>query len=167
MTSITGSAQRVSSRGRWLWIAFALSLTLNVCFIGGLVWSKMAFHPPLPPIERIQRVGQSLSLDDSQRLAFDQFVRVIRLRGRFARESNEPLLQQIWGEIAKPAPDDATVAHLGDQIEANRLTFQKEASAALMDFIKTLKPDQRAKLAGFIASPGDEPTRRVFQMIVP
>ncbi len=167
MTSIADSGQRTGGRGRWLWIAFALSLTLNVCFIGGLVWSKMSFHGPMPPIERIQRVGQTLNLDDNQRVAFDQFVRVIRLRGRFVRETNQPLLQQIWGEIAKPAPDDAIVTRLGGQIEANRQAFQKEASAALMDFVRTLKPEQRAKLASVITAPGDEPTRRVFQLIVP
>jgi uncharacterized membrane protein len=167
MTSIAESGQRATGRGRWLRIGLAVSLTLNVCFVAGLVWSKLAFHPPMPPMERIQRLGQTLGLDDGQRLAFDQFVRVIRLRGRFARESNQPLLQQLWGEIGKPTPDDGAVAHLGDQIETNRVAFQKEASAALMDFIKTLKPDQRAKLAGIVGTPGDEPTRRVFQLIVP
>jgi Spy/CpxP family protein refolding chaperone len=167
MTSIADSGPKAGWRGRLLWIALALSLTLNVCFVGGLVWTKMALHPPMGPIERIQRVGQALDLNDSQRIAFDQFVRVLRLRGRFIRETNQPLLQELWGEIAKPTPDDATVAQLGDQINANRATLQKEASAALSDFIKTLTPEQRTKMAGVITAPGDEPTRRVFQMIVP
>jgi uncharacterized membrane protein len=166
MSSIAESGRRTGWRARLVWIALALSLTLNVFFIGGLFWVKLSAHPPLPPFERMQRLGQNLDLNDDQRRAFEQFVRVIRSRGRFVRETNQPLLEQVWAELAKPTPDDAAVAKLGAQINDNRLAFQKEASTALMNFVKALSPEQRAKLAG-IARSGDEPTRRLFQVITP
>lgn len=167
MTSIAEPGPRPSWRARFVWIALALSLTLNVFFIGGLAWMKASIHPPLPPIERMQRLGQALNLNDDQRLAFDQFVRVIRLRGRYVRETNQPLLERAWSEISKPAPDEDAIAKLGAEINKNRQAFQKEVSAALLTFVKTLSPEQRAKLGGIARGAGDEPTRRLFQIVAP
>lgn len=167
MSSIADSGRRAGWRARLVWIALALSLTLNVFFIGGLAWMKFAMHGPIPPMERMQRLGQSLNLNDDQRLAFDQFVRVVRQRGRFIRETNQPLFERIWAELGKPSPDLDAVAKLGAEINNNRQTFQNEASTALLAFVKTLSPEQRAKLAGMAHGAGDEPTRRLFQVIAP
>jgi uncharacterized membrane protein len=150
-----------------VWIALALSLTLNVFFVGGLMWMKMSGRAPMPPIERMHRLGDSLNLNDDQRQAFDQFLRVVRLRGRYARETNQPLIDRIWGEIAKANPDDDLVGKLGAEVNGNRQTFQKEAASAFFDFAKTLSPEQRAKLAATARSASDEPTRRLFQVVVP
>ena len=167
MTSIAEPSRRSGWRGRLIWIALALSLTLNVFFIGGLVLVKLSMHPPLPPIERMQRLGRALNLNDDQRMAFDQFVRVIRLRGRFARETNQPLLDRAWTEVSKPSPDEDTLAKLGTEISKNRQAFQQEATTALIAFVKTLSPEQRTKLAEIARGAGDEPTRRLFQIIAP
>lgn len=167
MTNLAEPSRRAGWRARLVWIALALSLTLNVFFIGGLLWVKLSMHPPLLPIERMERLGRNLNLNDDQRLAFEQFVRVVRLRGRFARETNQPLLERIWTEMAKPTPNDEVVQRLGAEINQNRMAFQKEASAALLSFVKTLSPEQRAKLAEIARGAGDEPTRRLFQIIAP
>src|SRR5579872_6178856 len=107
MTSLADSAQRAGWRGRLVWIALALSLTLNVCFFAGLAWMRM--HAPPPPFIRMQHFADSLNLSDSQRQAYEQFLRTLRLRGRFVRESNQPLIDNIWSELAKPTPDAAAV----------------------------------------------------------
>jgi uncharacterized membrane protein len=167
MTDLAEPSRRTGWRARLVWIALALSLTLNVFFIGGLLWVKMSMRPPLPPIERMERLGRNLNLSDDQRLAFEQFVRVVRLRGRFSRETNQPLLERIWAEMAKPTPNEDVVQQLGAQINQNRMAFQKEASTALLSFVKTLSPEQRAKLAEIARGAGDEPTRRFFQIIAP
>ena len=167
MTAIAESSRPTGWRGRLVWVALALSLTLNVFFVAGAAWLKFSAHAPLPPIERMQRVGQALNLTDDQRLAFDQFLRVIRLRGRFFRESNQPLLERIWAELAKPTPDDDAIAKLGTQIEDNREAFEHEASTALLAFVKTLNPEQRAKLAEITKTAIDPPTHRLFEIIAP
>jgi Spy/CpxP family protein refolding chaperone len=77
------------------------------------------------------------------------------------------LIDDVWSEIAKPTPDQATIAKLADQINGNRESFQHEVSAALDAFIKTLTPEQRAQLAAMAKSPQDEAARRLFQMVVP
>ncbi len=164
--SATIETERRSGAGRkLLWVILALSLTLNICFVGGLVWMR-AHHPP-GPMERMERLGQTLDLNEDQRLAFEQFVRVIRQRGRFVRETNQPLLAKIWNELAKPDASEAAVTQLGDQIRDNRATFQKEASAALLSFNKTLTPEQRRKLADIAQAPKDEAARRFFSVVVP
>jgi len=161
------TGREIGWRRRLVWIALALSLTLNVFFIGGLMWTKTFVRPPLAPIERLQRLGQSLNLDDRQQQAFEQFIRVIRQRGRDMRENNQALLKQIWTELAKPNPDNDLVARLGGQVNDNRVAFQKEASAALLAFTKELQPEQRSQLAETAQSARDEPSRRLFQMIAP
>lgn len=167
MTLVAESGRRAGWRGRLVWLALALSLTLNVCFIGGLVWTRIRFHELPTPMERIQRLADALNLDPDQRAAFGQFLRVIRLRGRNARGTNEALLDQSWSEIAKAEPDDATLARLGQQIHANRDAFEQEASQAMLAFIKTLSPEQRGQLAVIAKSRSDEPMRRIYQMIAP
>jgi uncharacterized membrane protein len=165
MTTLADSGRKAGWRGRLVWIALALSLTLNVCFFGGLAWMRV--HAPPSPFIRMQHFTDSLNLNDSQHQAYEQFLRTIRLRGRFVRESNQPLIDDIWNEIAKPAPDASAVAKFGDQVNGNRNAFQREVSTALDTFIKTLSPDQRAQLAAKAKTPQDEVSRRLFQMVVP
>jgi uncharacterized membrane protein len=165
MTTLVDSGQKAGRSGRLLWIALALSLTLNICFLAGLAW--MHLHAPPPPIVRMQHFGDSLNLNAGQRQAYEQFLRTLRLRGRFVRESNQPLIENLWNEIAKPTPDASTIAKLSDQINSNRGGLQREVSTALDAFIKTLTPEQRAQLAAKAKAPPNEPARRLFQMVTP
>ena len=167
MTSLAETGRQTGWRARLVWIALALSLVVNVFFVGGLLWVKLSIHPPMPPLERMLHIGQSLNLNDDQRIALDQFLRVIRLRGRFLRETNQPLLERIWTELAKPAPDDDAIAKLGAEIEQNRNAFQHELAMVLLTFVKTLTPEQRAKLADAIKAPNDPPAHRMFEIIAP
>jgi len=166
MTAIADSVRRIGWRGRLVWVALALSLTLNVFFIGGLTWSKIeAGRVGTTPAERLAYLGQNLNLSPDQTLAFEQFVRVVRLRGRLLRESNEPLLQRIWAEIAQPAPNDGLISNLVEQANENRHGFQKEAAGALMTFMKSLSPQQRAQFAELAREHQDEAAKRVWLMI--
>lgn len=165
MTSLADTGRKAGGRSRLVWVALALSLTLNVCFFAGLAW--MRIHAPPPPLERMEHFADSLNLNNDQRHAYEEFLRTIRLRGRFVRESNQGLVDDLWGEIAKPTPDNAAIAKLADQINGNRETFQRETAAALDAFIKTLSPEQRAQLAAKAKAAQDEAARRLFQVVVP
>ena len=165
MTTLVDSGQKAGRSGRLLWIALAHSLTLNICFLAGIAW--MHLHAPPSPIVRMQHFGDSLNLNAGQRQAYEQFLRTLRLRGRFVRESNQPLIENLWNEIAKPTPDTSTIAKLSDQINSNRGGLQREVSTALDAFIKTLTPEQRAQLAAKAKAPPNEPARRLFQMVTP
>ena len=167
MTSIAEPGRRSGWRGRLVWVALAVSLVVNLAFVGGLTWMKLSARPNLTPIERMQRIGQELNLTDDQRLAFEQFLRVARLRGRFQRESNQPLLERIWAEMAKPTPDEDAIAKASAEVDKNRQAFQQELAGALQGFIKTLSPEQRVKFAEVTKAGGDPPTRRLFEIIAP
>ena len=94
-------------------------------------------------------------------------MRSVRQHARATREANRPLVKQIWAELAKPAPDDAQVAKLGEEVNVNRVRFQHEISASMLSFVKTLSPEQRAHLAQIASTARDEPTRRLFQIVAP
>jgi uncharacterized membrane protein len=166
MTSLAEASRQSGWRGRLVWVALALSLTLNVFFIGGLVWVKTFMRPP-PFSERLHAFGHSLHLTGAQREGFNQFIRALRQHARAAREANQPLLTQIWAELAKPSPDNDLVTKLGAQVNDNRAAFQKEASSELLTFLKTLTPEQRAHIGEIVRSAHEEPARRLFQLIAP
>jgi Spy/CpxP family protein refolding chaperone len=165
MTVIADGGRKAGWRGRLVWIALALSLTLNLFFFGGLVWMHM--RGPMPPGMRVQRLLRPLDLNATQQQTLDQFLRTLRLRGRYMRENDQALIEDLWTEIAKPTPDDSVIAKLSAQVGENRQTFQRESSTALSAFIKSLTPEQRERLAIIAKSPPDEMARRLFDFVLP
>ena len=154
MTAAAETSNPSVWRGRGIWIALALSVTLNVFFLGGLVWSMMA-PPPAPPQDFAQRLGSAargLDLSPDQRKAFRSFAVAARdIRGEL-RSSNAPLMRGIWDEMAKPQPDTALIAKLGDQALENRREFQRKMSSNLLTFLATLSPDQRKRFTEMAVS---------------
>jgi uncharacterized membrane protein len=137
-------------RRRLVWVALALSLALNVFFIGGAVWTRMHVRhgpggPPFgpPPHERIEAVARDLSLDAAQRGAFERFIRETRQETKQVREANQKLGDAAWEEMAKPQPDEDLLRRLFDEISANRREYQTGMTRSLQDFLGTLSPEQR------------------------
>jgi Spy/CpxP family protein refolding chaperone len=137
----------VSQRGappRLLWVLLALSLALNLFFIGGVFWlHNEASRMQLPPAERFEMVARKLSLDVNQRAAFDKFINLMRMRSRHLRENNMPLIEEIWSELAKAKPDDALIDHNLDETSDNRHAYQLDTSRALRAFLAVLSDEQR------------------------
>jgi uncharacterized membrane protein len=137
----------VSQRGaypRLLWVLLALSLALNLFFVGGVFWLRIeSSRAQLAPAERFEMVARQLSLDANQRTAFDKFIGMMRMRTRHLRENNQPLIDGIWGELAKAKPDDAMIDHSLDEAAGNRHTYQLETSHALRSFLAVLSDEQR------------------------
>jgi len=153
-TAGVGPSRRLS-RPRWLGALLAISVALNLCFVGGAVWTR--FHAPAPSTtsERFQRLAQTLNLSPPQQAAFDQYVAAILARGNRLRQATEPLMDEAWEEIAKPQPDQARVLQLLDEASGRRHDFQHEAVASTLSLLASLTPEQRAK---FLA---DEHDRRL------
>ena len=143
MTSLAETEAKAGGRGRLLWVALVLSLTLNVFFIGGLVWSRVD-RPPTPA-QRFEQIARDLSLSEQQRDAFRQFVAEMRQHTRQMRQSNHPLFQQIWEEFGKPQPDQALVTKLIEQSTQNRHAYQLAMATSLGHFLATLSPAQRTQ----------------------
>lgn len=168
MISLAESGRTAGWRGRLVWLALILSLTLNVFFIGGVVWSRVeAGRFAATPEERFHELGQQLDLNDTQRLAFESFLRTVREDVRVVREKNEPLLRQVWQEEAKATADQALIGQLSEQVHQNRIIFRKGAAEALAGFLAALTPEQRAKFATLAQRHHDPAARHIWHMIVP
>jgi uncharacterized membrane protein len=167
MTSLAEGGQQARSHGRLWWVALALSLTLNVFFVGGLVWSRMAMRPVETPAERFAQIGRELELSPQQHDAFQQFILEMRKHGRELRESNQPLVSEVWNELGKPQPDQSAVAGLIEKATENRQAYQKEMTAALSHFLAGLAPDQRARFVELAKRPQDQTAAHLRRLIMP
>jgi hypothetical protein len=107
VTGIDPTGRPAGKRGRAGLIALALSLTLNVCFVGGLVWTRTMDHPqpPMAAVERFQQIAKDINLTGDQLTAFQQFAQTFRDRQRLLRDQNKPLVDALWSEMAKPDAD--------------------------------------------------------------
>jgi uncharacterized membrane protein len=142
-------------RGVWgsrlPWILLALSLALNLCFVGGVFWVRMeASRAQLGPPERMELVARQLALDDNQRAAFERFVGTMRLKSRQLRETNQPVIDEAWQEFAKKQPNEAEIDKLFEQAANNRRSFQIETGRALREFLVALSEDQREKFIALV-----------------
>jgi len=65
--TFASAVARGGARQNLLWVALALSLALNLCFIGGALWIRIQGPPtPMYPEERLERIGSELALDPAQ-----------------------------------------------------------------------------------------------------
>jgi uncharacterized membrane protein len=147
LIAVAEQADRAPRRRLGVWIALALSLTLNVCLVGGLVWAMVAMEPPPAPAERFVAVGRNLDLDATQRAALAAFAMTARNATLSLRESNAPVMQKIWNEMAQAKPDEAAVSSLTDEALQNRRVYQGAMTTGLLKFLATLSPEQRSQFA--------------------
>jgi uncharacterized membrane protein len=151
------------SRFGWaIWIALALSLTLNVFIAGGLFWSMMGPHrmAQVQPADRLIAAARSLDLNADQQTALQTFARTARELRRSLNQTNGPIFRQVWAEMSKAQPDQAAVTHLVDTALDNRRVFQEKMSANLMAFLATLNQDQRDRFVELATRrPGGPPPR--------
>jgi uncharacterized membrane protein len=137
---LEGATSPPRSKGRLVKVALALSLALNLCFIGGLAYSK--FVKPTPPLIQL---GRELDLSPDQRKAFQGFLKVVWGKGGTLRDENLKIGQQIWDELAQPKPDPQKLAALFADIANNRRDYQTAVGAALLPFLETLSVEQRQR----------------------
>jgi uncharacterized membrane protein len=165
MTAETPSQPRVAP-SRLPWILLALSLALNVFFVGGVVWVRSHGHGPMGPAERIERIAKQLTLDADQRAAFERFVRTMRMKALELRETNQPLIDEAWQDFAKAQPDEAVVDKLFEAAANNRRNFQLETGRALRAFLVTLNENQRAAFIALVKNRDKDKTPPLLRQLV-
>ena len=167
MSAVAEAAGRSSSRARLLWAALVLSLVLNVCFVGGLVWSSMQVARPITPAERFQHVASEMNFAGSEREHFDQFFQTVRRETQQMRENNHPIMQRIWNELEKEHPDPAAINALIDQATENRHAYQKAMASTLTGFLDTLTPAQRSRFLELARRQQDQNAAHIRRLITP
>jgi uncharacterized membrane protein len=133
-------------RPRWLLAVLALSLLLNIFFVSGVLWARFHDRGHGPgAIARFERVAHDLSLNGTQRTAFDRFVTTLEERTRGMRGTSRMLIDQAWDELAKPQPDQAALDRIFTEAAQSRHAYMADTSAALRGFLDTLSPEQRKR----------------------
>ena len=151
MTVASLAAHGGARRQLLLWGLLALSLALNLCFIGGALWIRIQGPPPpLNAQERLERIGAQLSLDPKQTQAFEQYAQAVRARMQSMRKAVDPLINNAWSEVAKSDADEARVLQLFDEAGRTRRTFMRELAPITLSFLATLSPEQRTKFVELI-----------------
>jgi uncharacterized membrane protein len=151
VTAASLAAHSGARRQQLLWVLLALSLALNLCFIGGAFWIRI--HGPPPPMnaeERLERIGAQLELGPQQKQAFAQYAQAVRTRMQDMHKAVDPLIRAAWSEVAKPDADEAKVLQLFDEAGQTRRTFLRELAPITLSFLATLSPEQRAKFVELI-----------------
>ena len=129
---------------RWIFrLALALSLTLNLCFIGGLLYTKFATEAWMTPQELVQSLASDLKLSQEQRQSFREMIQVLRLKGQSLRAANAELVAQVSTELAKPQPDQEALTRIFGQLAENRRQYQIQVGVVLATFFGKLSPEQR------------------------
>ena len=134
-----------SLRAALPWILVALSVTLNVFFVGGYYY-KRTFDQRLfggTEQERSRYVAEHLNLSPEQRQRFQEFRQHARERQRETFRANRSAIDNLWREIEKPEPDLKALDGYIDTLTANRLTLQRAQMHELVRFARSLDGEQR------------------------
>src|SRR5258708_37553896 len=102
MTSLAEAAPKSRARGRLVWVALALSLTLNVFFVFGLLWFQVAGQPMQTPAERVAATASELNLTPEQRAAIQQFVTRFQKSRPACAETTNARTHTLWHALPTP-----------------------------------------------------------------
>ena len=125
------------------WVLLALSLVLNLCFVGGALWFHYQKPWRITAAERADRISAELHLDAAHQQIFRRYFRTVFAHLQLMRTEVQPLVGDFWTEIAKPQPDEAKITKLFDQAAEARRKVQRELTSETLAFLATLTPDQR------------------------
>ena len=163
MTAAPESTPAPKRRCGWIWKAvLALSLALNLCVVGGVLYFKY-----VQPHGPAQVVPRELGFGNDQRGAFRTFLQTVRSKGQAMREKVAPLEAQLAQELAKPQPDRDKIVSLVTQISDQRRDFMIALNDALLPFLATLTPEQRQRFIEMARRRQDAMANRIMRRLQP
>lgn len=139
---------------RIVMVLAGLSLALNLLAGGAYVGSTyFAAHQRRPSLidRRFADLGTRLGVDPASDPGLSALHRSVKLALDVRHLRNQPLMEDITAEFAKPMPDAARIAALQDQSLAIRRASGDETLAALIAFLAQASPDERTKLIAFLS----------------
>jgi hypothetical protein len=146
---------------RIVMILAGLSLALNLLAGGAYVGSTyFAAHQHRPSLidRRFADLGSRLGVDPASDPGLSALHRSVKLALDVRHLRNQPLMEDITAEFAKPMPDATRIAALQDQSLAIRRSSGDETLAALIAFLTQASPDERTKLIAFLSERQDADT---------
>jgi Spy/CpxP family protein refolding chaperone len=132
----------------WLpWTLLALSVALNIFFVGGFFWSHQhAMGWARGPEARMERLADRLDLAPPQREELKRLAATMRERGCAAFRDREPAMRELMDMVLADSPDrvaiEARLRAMGEQ----RIQGMIEMLDTALPFLGSLTPEQRGEL---------------------
>ena len=165
MTDAGGA--RPGGRRRLLWAALAVSLAINIFFVGTMVWLRMNAEPRAVWPALVHGIGSHLKLKEDQNEAFKRFATETRQNTRQLHTTNQPLVLKMWDELGKPQPDQEMINRLVDQITENRRSYEKSMTAAFTHFRADLPAEQRQEVDTLVRTHNEQRVQRLRRLVTP
>lgn len=132
----------------------AVSLVLNLFFVGGALWIRFD-RPAAPGFDRrFERIAAQLDLNPDQRAGFERYVEGMRTRSEDMRREIAPLIAAAWDEIAQPRADASRIMRNYDTASEKWREFQHASTTQTLDFLARLSPAQRSKFVSIVRRHG-------------
>jgi Spy/CpxP family protein refolding chaperone len=131
-------------RIKLLWILLGASLLLNLCFAGGVIYSKMtAERLRGEPGQQFDFVAGELELSEAQLADLMALREAARERRQQMRLESQHLRQALIEEMGKPALDQARVRSLLSERSKLFVAFVGDVMAETHGFLDTLEPEKK------------------------
>jgi uncharacterized membrane protein len=130
------------------WVLLAISVALNVFFVGGhLYFKRMAHAHGMPEqADGLPSGVERLDLTPAQRTALAKLRVDTRERVRQSRPMDRDVGLALLDELMKPSRDGATIDSLMRQLNDRRLAYVRPTLDDFAGFLADLKPEQRARV---------------------
>jgi uncharacterized membrane protein len=152
---------------RLLWATLAVSLVINIFFVGTMVWLRMNAEPGAVWPALVHAIGSHLKLKEEKNEAFKHFAMETRQSTRLLHNTNQPLIAKMWAELGKPQVDQQAVNGLIDQITENRRAYEKTMTAAFAHFRADLPAEQRQEVDDLVRGRLEHRGQRLRRLILP
>lgn len=128
------------------WIALALSLSLNVFFVSGLHSPSVGSNEIVAPQDRDKQLVEQMRLTDPQREAYQYYRQQLRDLTGTIRLDNQDDSDAYWDQLSSATPNMEQLKALLERLNRRRTDMQIRQTAATVDFLSLLDPDQRSIL---------------------
>ena len=136
------------------WVLLALSLALNVFFIGGHIYTKRQVEAvqqqAAPRPARVRITPDVLGLNDRQTKTFVGFRKQVRKKALALRSESRKSAARVWAELESAKPDQSAIDRHLKVIFDNRYEAQREASVYAVQFLDGLDEAQKKKLVAML-----------------
>jgi uncharacterized membrane protein len=130
------------------WVLLAISVALNVFFVGGhLYFKRMAHAHGMPDsVAALPHGVERLELTAEQRQALVKLRADTRERVRQSRPMDKEIGLALLDELMKPQRQPATIESLARQLGERRHAHVRPTLDDFAGFLATLSPQQRTRV---------------------
>lgn len=136
--------------GRFVWICLAVSLALNLMFVGGAFYAgTMAERVTKQPQVRTQHFVKRLKLRPEQRRAYEDFRAQAREHAGDLRANLRPTFEEMRSQLGSSNPNPEQLATALGEMADKRHAFERNMAGLTAEFLQTLNPNQTRQFLNF------------------